>query len=72
MLHLIISLLIGLILVGFVLWLMKLLPIDATVKQIIVGVVILIVVLVVLNAVLVVFGHGDLGYILGPGGNPRR
>ena len=71
MAYLAISLIIGLIIVGFALWLVGVLPLDATIKTIIKGVVILVVVLWVLDAVLHVFGYGGLGH-MGGCGRPVR
>lgn len=44
------SIILALILAGFALWLIRFLPIDPTIRQIITGVVILILVLVILQA----------------------
>ena len=44
------SIILALILAGFAIWLIRFLPIDATIKQIIQGVIILIVILVILQA----------------------
>ena len=55
-----ISLLVVLILVGFALWLVQQIPIDATIKRIIQGVVILFIVLWLLQAVGLVGSLGDI------------
>lgn len=72
MMHLAISLIIGLIIVGFALWLVGVLQLDATIKTIIKGVVIFVVVLWILDAVLAFFGYGGLGHMGGCNAQHQR
>jgi hypothetical protein len=69
---LVISIVIGLIIVGFALWLVKFLPLDPPIKTIITGVVIFAVVLWILDALLSFFGYGGLGHMGGCGAHTRR
>jgi hypothetical protein len=53
-----ITLLITLVLFGFALWLVSLIPMDATVRKIVFGVAILVLILWLLNSFGVLGGHG--------------
>ena len=46
------GIILALVIIGFILWLVQLLPLDGTIKQIIVGVVIFIVIIYVISALL--------------------
>jgi hypothetical protein len=69
---LLISIVVGLIIVGFALWLVKCLPLDPPIKTIITGVVIFAVVLWIIDVLLTFFGYGGLGPAAGCGRHVGR